>query len=122
MAERDSIDITYSILPKYADQANLTATVMLKGCYANSSQTDRPWRKTNPIIAKSKKCPFGKTRAPIALHLPPSASSWRLTLPGPGGATAPLTVCNASYAFYRSSLSLACASSPASRNYPKYGD
>lgn len=58
MAERDEISITYNILPKYAAMANLTAKVMLKGCYANSSQEQRPWRKSNPIIAKSKKCPF----------------------------------------------------------------
>lgn len=64
VAHRDSITIDYSILPAFADMANLTAKVMLKGCYANSSQTDRPWRKSSPIIAKSKKCPF---RAPSPL-------------------------------------------------------
>lgn len=58
VAHRDSITIDYSILPAFAEMANLTAKVMLKGCYANSSQTDRPWRKSSPIIAKSKKCPF----------------------------------------------------------------
>ena len=57
-AERDEISITYNTLPNFADMANVPAKVMLKGCYADSSQEKRPWRKSNPIIAKSKKCPF----------------------------------------------------------------
>jgi hypothetical protein len=52
----DKVFITYSVLPAFTP--NASDTVQLKACYSNYSQVDRPWRATNNIISKSKKCPF----------------------------------------------------------------
>jgi hypothetical protein len=55
-ADRDSVSMTYTVLPQF--DANLTDTVSLKACYSNYSAEDRPWRKYNDNISKSKRCPF----------------------------------------------------------------
>lgn len=52
----DKVFITYSVLPAFTP--NASDTVQLKACYSNYSQVDRPWRATNNIISKSKKCPI----------------------------------------------------------------
>lgn len=50
-ADEDSVIINYSV---FANQtANLTDFIMLKACYSNFSEVDRPWRKFNNVIAVS---------------------------------------------------------------------
>jgi hypothetical protein len=64
----DAVIINYSV---FANQtANLTDYVQLKACYSNYSEVDRPWRKFNNVISKSKKCPIV-----IKSHLDPSRSN-----------------------------------------------
>lgn len=48
-ASADEVIINYAV---FANQtANMTDKIMLKACYSNYSQVDRPWRKFNNIIA-----------------------------------------------------------------------
>lgn len=72
-AAQDKVNIVYSVMPQFT--ANLTDSVQLKACYSNYSSVDRPWRKYNDIIAKSKKCPFV-----IAANLNPVSgnATWKI--------------------------------------------
>jgi len=48
-ASADEVIINYAV---FANQtANMTDKIILKACYSNYSQVDRPWRKFNNIIA-----------------------------------------------------------------------